>query len=252
MLDRIGPPPPSRDWAYFLDFDGTLVDIAPSPDAVTLPASLADTLGALMLDTAGAVALVSGRSLASIDRLFAPLVLPAAGQHGHERRNGARTTVGAAIPERLMATLKLSALALAEQEPGVLLEEKGSSFALHYRARPDAGPRLKEALTRLVASHAEEVAMLEGKYVFELKPATVSKGRAIAAFLSESPFRGRQPVFAGDDRTDEDGFALVNAAGGITIRVAQSAIEAAKPTAARYLLESPMALLRWLSSRAGD
>lgn len=243
------PPKASRQWAYFLDLDGTLLELAEAPDAVVVPPPLLAVLRDLLRDTAGAVALVSGRALERVDTLLAPLVLPIAGQHGHERRDATGMVHGAEMPAHVVAELERALEALIEAEPDLLLEHKGASLALHYRNQPGAGPRLKAALAQLAARHAEAVALLEGKFVLELKPKEASKGRAIAAFLDEPPFAGRRPVFVGDDVTDEDGFRVVNAAGGVTIRVAAAGQDADKPTAARFRLESPAALLAWLAQR---
>ena len=244
------PPPASSQWAYFLDLDGTLLELAETPDAVVVPPLLLPALESLARDTGGAVALVSGRALERVDALLAPFVLPVAGQHGHERRDAKGVVHGAEMSAHVMTALKSALEALTKTELRLLLEHKGASLALHYRALPQAGPRLKSALTQLAARYPDEVALLEGKFVLELKPKEASKDRAIAAFLDERPFAGRRPVFVGDDITDEDGFRVVNAAGGVTIRIARAGEDSARPTAARYRLESPAALLDWLARRA--
>jgi trehalose 6-phosphate phosphatase len=243
------PPKASRGYAYFLDLDGTLVELAATPDTVVVPAPLIAALEALARDTKGAVAVISGRALERVDALLAPLNLPIASEHGHKRRDARGTIHGAEMPAHVLSAIKAELSALAENELGLLVEAKGASLALHYRARPELGTALKAKLTALAKRFAEDVALLEGKYVLELKPKEASKGRAIAAFLDEPPFAGRKPVFVGDDVTDEDGFRVVNAAQGITIRVAHGS-DGAQATEARYRLESPAALLDWLAARA--
>lgn len=243
------PPAASPEWGYFLDLDGTLLELAPTPDAVIVPPPLLAALKTLAHDTGGAVAVVSGRALETVDTLLAPLVLPIAGQHGYERRDAQGVLHGAEMPADVLAAIETALEALAKTIPGLLVEHKGASLALHYRAAPQAGPHLKAAVARLAESHAEDVALMEGKFVLELKPKEASKGKAIAAFLNEPPFRGRKPVFVGDDVTDEDGFRVVNAAGGITIRITHEGEDAARATAARFRLDRPAALLDWLTRR---
>ena len=240
---RPRPPVPADDWALFLDVDGCLVDFAETPDAVSVPARLRDTLEVLATRLDGALALVSGRPLQGIDALFAPLRLNAAGLHGLERRSG-RGTLDAPEAPAALARVREDADQLARQWPGVVVEDKGATLALHWRAAPAARDPLRDfadaALPRLPGYQLQH-----GNQVVELRPANGDKGSAIDALLEEPPFRGRVPVFAGDDITDESGFAIVNRRGGMSVLVGTR-----EPSAAHYALRSPEAVRRWLAAGA--
>jgi len=235
---RPPPPPPARDWALFLDVDGCLLDFADAPDAVSVPAGLHASLTALSQRLDGALALVSGRALAQIDALFAPLALPAAGLHGLERRHDA-THVALVVPPALAAILDEARQVVAAW-PGSLVEDKGAAIALHWRAAPHAAGALhafaEAALPRLPGYRLQH-----GNHVVELRPADGDKGAAILALLAQPPFRGRTPVFAGDDLTDESGFAVVNAHAGISVLVGDR-----NPSAAHFGLPDPAAVRGWL------
>lgn len=243
LRKRARPPSPADDWALFLDVDGCLVDFADAPDAVRLPRRLPALLQRLAHRLDGAVALVSGRPLAGLDRLFAPLRLPAAGLHGLELRNGVRLRSAPETPDAL-GHVREEAAALALAWPGAIVEDKGPALGLHWRAAPGARDALRAlaeaALPRLPGYHLQH-----GDSVVELRPADGDKGSAIAALLQEPPFRGRVPVFAGDDITDESGFATVNARDGVSVLVG-----AREPSAAHYALRSPLAVRRWLAAGA--
>lgn len=202
--------------AFFLDVDGTLLDIAAHPDAVAVPPGLADTLATLAGRAGGALALVSGRTIARLDALFAPAVFPAAGSHGAELRLSPNGAVEQSPPldRDLVAVLET----IAGAHPGVFTEDKGPALAIHYRARPELGPELRAALGSAIAQR-DGLALLPGHCVFEIKPAGRDKGTAIRTFLSGPPFAGRIPVFIGDDVTDEAGFAAVSAVGGLALAV---------------------------------
>ena len=236
---RARPPAPADDWALFLDVDGCLLDLAPHPDQVSVPARLRATLDGLVQRLDGALALVSGRSLAALDALFDPLRLPAAGLHGLEWRAG---TVSQAAPESppVLAAIQAEARAIAAEYPGAVVEDKGPAIGLHWRAAPAAMEALRgfaeAALPRLPGFRLQH-----GHSVVELRPAGGDKGAAIAALMREAPFRRRVPVFAGDDITDESGFAVVNAQHGISILVG-----AREPSAAHFGLSGPKAVRRWL------
>jgi len=224
--------------ALFLDFDGTLVDIVERPEAVSVEPGLVELLASLQRQLGGALAIVSGRPLAQIDAFLAPLALPAAGVHGTERRraDGVLQHLPVdAIDDELAAPLQ----ALADAHPGVLLERKTGSLALHYRLAPQCEALCLAAARRIVDTTAG-LALLHGKCVAEIKSALVGKGRAIDAFLAEPPFIGRHAVFAGDDTTDEAGFAAVQARGGIGIKVGEG------PSLAQQRLLSPAAMRDWL------
>ncbi|WP_119155528.1 trehalose-phosphatase [Caldimonas tepidiphila] len=236
-------PPIDSDSALFLDFDGTLVDLAPRPDAVRVPEGLVRTLEALSRRLGGALAVVSGRPIDELDAFLAPLVLPLAGVHGSERRDaqGRRSTPGDA-PAAVLAAVaeaRRRAEALAAEHPGLLVEAKPGAVALHYRGAPQL-EALCLAAMREITQATPELNLLHGKMVLEAKPSHANKGAAIAAFLQEPPFAGRRPVFAGDDVTDEAGFATVQACGGTTIKVGPGESIAAQR------LDGPQALRDWL------
>lgn len=240
LRKRARPPSPAGDWALFLDVDGCLVDFADAPDAVRVPRRLPTLLARLAHRLDGAVALVSGRPLAGLDRMFAPLQLPAAGLHGLERRNGARLQPSPEAPPAL-AGIREEAGALVLAYPGAIVEDKGPALGLHWRAAPAARDALR-ALAEAALPRLPGYRLQHGDSVVELRPANGDKGAAIAALLDEAPFRDRVPVFAGDDITDESGFATVNARGGISVLVG-----AREPSAAHYALRSPNAVRRWLA-----
>ena len=219
--------------AVFLDFDGTLVDLAPTPDGVRVAPGVIEALALLAERHGGALALVSGRPVAQIDAMLAPLVLPVAGAHGVERR-GAEGALHVAVTPDVSPVLA-RARALAALYPGLLVEHKRGAVALHYRLAPHLEQLCLQEMTAAVQA-CPGVLLLHGKMVLEAKPAATDKGGAIAAFMQESPFAGRRPVFAGDDTTDEAGFAFVQQAGGQGVKVGSG------PSAATLHLASPGAL----------
>jgi trehalose 6-phosphate phosphatase len=212
-------PRPANDWALFLDFDGTLAEIAERPDEVSVHPPLPSTLAAVSGALDGALAIVSGRPLLQIDALLAPLTLPVAGLHGLERRDAGGHVVRADAPAGELKSARRALADFVRGAPGLVLEDKGLTLALHFRQAPERCVECRRAVDRVLANGSGALHLLEGKMVYEIKPAAIDKGRAIAAFLGEPPFAGRVPVFAGDDVTDEDGFALVNGRGGVSIRV---------------------------------
>jgi trehalose 6-phosphate phosphatase len=238
------PSPPrlrAADIALFLDVDGTLLEIEREPGAVHVPERLCHTLADLQVATGGALALVSGRSLDQLDRLFSPLRLSAAGLHGLERR-GADGEVKRAAPDLvILERARRRLAAFADAVLGVLLEDKGLTLALHYRQAPAAASAAIAAAETAVAESAGALVLLRGKMVCELKPPEVDKGRAIAAFMTEPPFAGRRPVFAGDDVTDEAGFSAINELGGVSIRIGDG-----DPTTAAYRHDDVAAVQTWL------
>jgi trehalose 6-phosphate phosphatase len=219
--------------ALFLDFDGTLVDIAPEPGAVVVPCSLVPTLTSLQGYLGGAVAVVSGRPIREIDQYLAPLHLSVAGVHGAERR-GAGGDVDRS-PSYPLQVVEQAASELAGRHPELLLEHKGTSLALHYRQAPHLEQLCLEVMQQAV-SQSPGLALLRGKMVAEAKPGGANKGTAIEAFLREAPFAGRTPVFVGDDITDEVGFSTVQRLGGLGVKVGEG------PTVAWQRLPHPGAL----------
>ncbi|WP_332878638.1 trehalose-phosphatase [Massilia sp. S19_KUP03_FR1] len=221
------------DDALFLDLDGTLIDLADTPSAVRVAPGLVGVLAALSRQLEGRLAIVSGRPIEQIDALLAPLVLPAAGVHGMQRRGADGTLFYAPLPS--LAAARTCADALAASYPDVWVEEKYGALAVHFRQAPEAGPLCKAALAQVVRG-TPDLLLMEGKMIVEVKVAGVDKGTAIAAFMAAAPFAGHRPVFFGDDTTDEAGFALVQGSGGIAIKVG------AGPSVAQHRIGSAPAL----------
>lgn len=207
-----------RETALLLDFDGTLVDIAPTPDAVHVPDSLRPTLALLLALTGGALALVSGRTIEDLDAKFAPLVLPVVGGHGAEMRVRAGEIVSMVRP--LPDDLRRRLAHAADFDRGILIEDKGYSLALHFRNAPGAEERLRTYVRDTCAAFAgEPLQVLPGKAMFEVKRPGVSKGESVRALVTHAPFAGRKPVFIGDDVTDETVFAILPTLGGVGFSV---------------------------------
>jgi len=228
--------------ALFLDFDGTVVDIAPHPEAVRVPRPLIETLQWLHDYLGGAVAVISGRPIEQIDQFLMPLRLPVAGVHGAERR-GADGAVTLLSTHPLQA-VEEAAQALAAQHPSLRVENKRGSLALHYRQAPQLEALCLDTMQQAVES-SPGLTLLRGKMVVEAKPGGASKGRAIEAFLKEPPFEGRVPVFIGDDITDEVGFSTVQRLGGLGVKVGDGASVAWRrlpdPAALRQEMEAAVA-----------
>ncbi|KQQ45372.1 trehalose phosphatase [Duganella sp. Leaf126] len=231
------------DGAVFLDFDGTLVELAETPDTVLVAPGLVQVLAALAAKLEGRLAIVSGRPIAQIDAMLAPLKLPVAGVHGAERRDHAGQLHIASAPSLDAAQAILRALVLAHD--GLLLEEKRGALALHYRLAPGLRGQCEQAMAAALAA-APGTVLLHGKMVLELKPAATNKGSAVAEFLQEAPFKGRRPVFVGDDTTDEAGIAYAQQLGGVGVKIG------AGPSAARCRLASPQALHAQLAQAAAS
>lgn len=233
-------PLPRTDWAYFFDIDGTLIDIGASPDSVRPDHDLRQIIERLYRSAGGAVALISGRAIADVDRLFPGTQRPAAGQHGIERRDAIGRVSRHAFPsDRLEEEHRRLAAAVA-RHPGLLLEHKGLSLALHYRRAPRLAAYAHRLLRELQARIGAEYCLQAGKRIVELKPAGRDKGVAVLEFMQEEPFRGRTPVFLGDDVTDEYGFAMVNRLDGHSVKVGPGR------TVARWRLRDVRAVRAWL------
>jgi trehalose 6-phosphate phosphatase len=239
-------PPPTLDLqsALFLDVDGTLLEIAPRPELVHVPHGLPALIARLSEQRDGALALISGRPLAQIDRLFQPWRGAAAGLHGIERRraDGTLDSIIDDASEGALNRIRPKLAALARGERGLIVEDKGATLALHYRAVPDREAKILACAEALQREAGAALRLIAGKMVVEFQPRNANKGSAIAAFLAEAPFAGRPPVFLGDDTTDEDGFAEIRCRGGFAIRVG-----APSETMANYCLPSVEAVLAWLA-----
>lgn len=238
----IAPPAPSTKWAYFLDIDGTLIDIARTPDDVIVDEELPRLIDSLHSLCGGAVALVSGRALADIDRLLGMPHLPMAGLHGLEWRTGggnAPRCCDASPPELEVIKRRLSSLRQRHEQ--LIVEDKGPTLALHYRQAPRLGGYLHRWVHNLVNLSGKNLQVQPGKRVIEIKPRGIDKGSVVTAFMAQNPFAGRMPVFIGDDLTDENGFVVINQMGGLSIKVGRG------HTAATCRLPNVAAVHHWLS-----
>lgn len=231
-------------WCLFLDVDGTLLDVAETPDAVVVAPELVGVLARAAAALGGAVALISGRSIDTLDRLFAPLRLPSAGVHGVERRNAQGTLTRGAIDWLPLATARHAMLELAHRHPHLTLEDKGLSLALHWRRDPSLEGTVRALLAGLADRLGPNFELQQGVCVLEIKPSRQDKGTAVEAFLRESPFRGRIPLFIGDDLSDEDAFRVVERHGGWAIGVGARA-----NTPLRFT--GPAAVRDWLAQLVG-
>ena len=231
------PPRLTPSSALFLDFDGTLVAIAETPEAIEVPSALVPLLGDLRDLLGGALAVVSGRQIDAIDRFLAPLRLPAAGEHGVQRRDAEGRMQEQRAPD--LTHVLDAANELARVYEGLLVERKHAAIALHYRLAPQLEAVCRDAMARVIDGQPQ-LELMHGKFVFEVKPAGINKGIAIDAFMHETPFKGRTPVFAGDDTTDESGFAIVQPRGGVAIKVGSG------PSQALHRLDSPREVFEWL------
>jgi trehalose 6-phosphate phosphatase len=210
--------------AILLDIDGTLLDFAPTPREVWVPPGLAETLSRLHDRTSGALALVSGRSLNDIDLIFAPEQFPAVGGHGAEMRISADSEAVAVHAPPMDKELKRRLAAIAKLSPGILLEDKGYSLALHYRLAPHAEKAIYEAVSLIRADLPNApIEVLPGKCVCEIKQSGFDKATGVRELMTHAPFRGRRPVFIGDDVTDESVFAMMPDLGGLAFSVGRRA-----------------------------
>lgn len=244
--EALRPPPPivnARAYAWFFDLDGTLVDIAERPADIRLLPSTRDALAALYQRSGGAVAIVSGREIAAVDAVLAPLSLPTAGVHGLTMRAapyGASSEPHVAqLPEPIVQEIE----ALAARYPGLLVERKAGAAALHFRARPELAAMCLEAMSE-IAAMVPGIEVKRGKMVVEVRAEGPDKGDAVRAFMSVEPFVQRIPLFVGDDVTDEDAFRFVNSADGLSVKIGP------EPTVARFAFENTCSFLGWLSAAA--
>jgi trehalose 6-phosphate phosphatase len=216
--------PHLSETAVLLDIDGTLLDLMPTPREVWVPPGLAKTLNRLYRRTGGALALVSGRSLNDIDLIFAPEQFPAVGGHGAEMRLDADADAVAAHAPPLDKELKRRLAAIARLSPGILLEDKGYSLALHYRLAPHAEKAIYEAVSLIRADLPDApIEVLPGKQVCEIKHSGFTKASGVRELMTHPPFKGRKPFFIGDDVTDESVFAIMPDFDGVAFSVGRRA-----------------------------
>jgi trehalose 6-phosphate phosphatase len=230
--------------ALFLDFDGTLVELAETPDAIEVSSDLQPLLERLARRLGGRLAIVSGRPIEDLERHLAISGIAVSGSHGVELRLAGQA-LRAAEPPAGVAEARAAARRFAETAPGLLVEEKPAGVALHYRQAPDRA----YSVGTFMAAVAERtgLSLLHGKMVAELRPRGADKGAAIRAMMAEPPFAGARPVFVGDDITDEDGFQVASEMGGAGILVGPP-----RATRAAWRLDDVPAVARWLTDAGGD
>lgn len=251
-MDTAAPPRPPApglalgNCAFLLDVDGTILDIAASPRQVWVPADLRRTLPRLEAATGGALALVSGRSINDIDLIFSPLQFASIGVHGAEMRLSGDGEVRARVAP-LSKALKRKLAAVAEHGPGILVEDKGYSLALHYRLAPQKGPELLAAVTEICSgSDGEHVEILPGKQMVDVKPAGINKGDAVCELMQHAPFAGRRPIFIGDDTTDVPVFNVIPEFEGLAFSVGGIAADV------HGHFDTPEAVRSWLAKVAAE
>ena len=235
-------PPFAGNWAFFLDIDGTLLEIEGHPDEVRIGRTELDLVSGLHRATGGSLALVSGRPLAGIDVLFHPLKMPIAGQHGAERRDARGKRHRHRFPVETLHRAAAPIRKFVARNEGLVFEDKGASVALHYRLAPQLEAAARAVVEEAARSAGGAFEVQLGKMVFELKPAGFDKGSAIEEFMRDEPFAGRVPVFLGDDVTDEFGFRVVNRLGGHSVKIGRG------ESAARWRLADPAAAKSWLGA----
>jgi len=233
----------AEGWAFFLDFDGTLVEIADAPDSVVVPGDLAGILARVARKTDGALAVVSGRPISTLDRFLGPPPFPAAGVHGAELRLPDGERVGLAAPPSVDKARGVF-LEFAARFPRLHFEDKGVALAVHYRGAPELETAVADLARAVAAETLGEMSVQFGKMVVELCPARADKGRALATLTEHAPFRGRRPVAVGDDLTDESMFAAARMLGGIAVRVGAND----RTSAATANLSDPSAVRGWLAA----
>jgi len=233
--------------AILLDIDGTLLDLAPTPREVWVPPGLSKTLNRLLLRTSGALALVSGRSLNDIDLIFAPEQFPAVGGHGAEMRISTDSEAVATHAPPMDKELKRRLAAIAKLSPGILLEDKGYSLALHYRLAPHAEKAIYAAVSLIRADLPNApIEVLPGKCVCEIKHSGFNKATGVLELMTHEPFKGRRPIFIGDDVTDEVVFGIMPDLGGLAFSVGRRA------TGVAGHFDEPRDVREWLAHLLDD
>jgi trehalose 6-phosphate phosphatase len=239
--------PDLSECALLLDIDGTLLDMAPTPREVWVPPELATAMGRLLQRTNGALALVSGRSLNDIDLIFAPMLFPAVGGHGAEMRLSPENESVAVHAPPMEKELKRRLAAIAKLSPGILLEDKGYSLALHYRLAPHAEKAIYDAVSAIRADLPNApMEVLPGKFVCEIKHSGFTKATGVIELMTHEPFKGRRPVFIGDDVTDETVFAIMPDMNGLAFSVGRRALGVAGH------FDEPRDVRAWLARLVAD
>jgi trehalose 6-phosphate phosphatase len=233
--------------ALLFDIDGTLIDLAPTPDGIFIPPELPGQLRELWKRTSGALALVSGRTIIDIDEIMKPVKLPAVGGHGAEMRMFADGQVQAAPVKPMDPHLKKRFTAIGNFSPGILIEDKGYSLALHYRLAPQAERYIFSSVAAIQADLPDApIEVLNGKFVVEIKHEGFSKATAVRQLMQEPPFAGRRPIFLGDDVTDESVFAIMPDIDGIAYSVGRKA----QGVAGHF--DAPHDVRQWLAQMLKD
>ena len=233
-------PLPTTAWCLFLDVDGTLLELADHPGAVFVDPELKELLARLRSAADGAVALVSGRTIADLDRLFNDPTLLVAGMHGCERRDANGELHVAPVAVEQLSEVRAGLQRLAARHPGLLLEDKGAALALHFLRARELEHELRAEVSLLAAPLVPNFTLLDGHAVIEVKPAAHTKDSAVSAYMEEAPFRGRQPIFIGDDQTDYGGFAAARRFDGLAVAVGSR-------VKAEWWLPGPAAVRQWLT-----
>lgn len=232
-------PTPVGAWCLFLDVDGTLIDIADAPAQARAGRNLKVLLREISTLLGGSLALISGRSIRSLDALFAPLRLACAGLHGIERRDALGRTYGDTGVDANLLAARARLHAFAAAHPGTSLEDKERTLALHYRPAPGLEARIRRTLGEIAGQLGPAYHVQEGRLVFEIKTSRRTKGSAVEAFLREAPFADKTPVYVGDDDSDRDGFRVVEAFGGMSVGVGDR-------VRAQHRIDGPRAVRAWL------
>lgn len=233
-----------RDWALFMDVDGTLLELVDQPDRVSVNDELRELVGALKDHLGGAVAIISGRTLGNLEELFGLPDLALAGLHGVELRtgDGHLDTRVQTVDRAALDLFRQRISELADAHPGLWVEDKGLGIAVHFRQAPELQEEVEVILGDVLAERSDEFKLQKGKMLAEIKSRRADKGSAIVEFMARQPFEGRTPVFIGDDVTDEDGFAVVNDMQGISVKVGDG------DSLARYHLNTPREVIDWLQA----
>ena len=237
----IPPPIDPSAHALFLDFDGTLAELVDDPNAVAIPATARDALIRLQRELSGALAIVSGRQVADLDRFLCPMEFAAAGVHGLERRAKPGAAVETLAGPEILDEVRHAVTEVVEINRRLNLEDKGMALVLHYRTAPDLKDVAEAAIERATRGR-DDLVVMQGDNIVEVHPAGMDKGRALEAMMETAPFKGRVPIYAGDDTTDEFALKTVRRMGGLSIKVG------VKESVAEYRLADVAAVHRWLEA----